>query len=1205
MNFEILHGFSVLFLFCVFAVILKEKVRLQTWLKSIIITSILGLIIIVDMLYPLKSIFDFAVDGSGIFVGLSVVFFGPWYSLATFIPVTLCHIYLGQETLLPGVVAMFISYVVGLFFHYTYKKRVISYGNVKLKKPMLLMGLITQTLILADYYLLSNLEINGTSAYKALLLLIIYPLCTLAVGYMMEVWKNKGRAMVNLNEQKEEYRILVEDPIDMIVKVDMQGLIYYANKSFCKTFGKDQDKIVGSSFFPKLRDDDVLDTEQFRKDIFTAPYRTHQEHEMLTVYGWRWLDWICTSVSKESQSSFLYVAVGRDVTERKLIEQKMISAQLRYKSLIDFSPNPIFIDLNRNVIFANSACLDLFGYENISEFIGQNPTGLLFDEADQPGLLKQLDFIEKNIGKAVKFEVDLKKKDGEVLHVEIAASSFENDGQNAIHVIVHDITKRKRDEQAIQKQKNRLEKVERLSKMGGFEINYITGEHWWSPQMYRFVSSDLKSIFPTDEEICDMVHPDDAEYVKDCIQHFREGRLPEERDFRSNPKYGEIIYVSPTWRLKLSEDGKPQECSGTVHDVTERRQIEEALREREAYLSLTLMSIEDGVITTDSDGRINRMNKTACKLTEYNCSENNGCKLSNVFNVIDGTTKAPVIDFVEYVIKEDHGSFFMENLILVSSTGKEYHIELTVSPIKDTKGWINGLILVFSDVSERFAYQESLEAERSLLRSVIDSLPFSLYIKDSNCKKLLVNKKELEYLHLPLEEVIGKNDFDLFPNTYAEEYVRDDKMVLKGNPVYDRLEMLPDSESNGSRWLSTTKIPFYDKNHNIRGLIGFGIDVTQKVADDEQIRLLTQGVEQSPAAIIITDLEGTVIYVNSRYEEMTGLKAFEVYGQVLNILSKTGEDRDLASLIWNNIKAGRKWEGETLYRSVKGRKTWQSVQISPILTDKKLVTNYIVVLEDISVQKKMLNDLILARQKAEENDRLKSAFLANMSHEIRTPMNGILGFSDLLKDPQLTGEEQTFYIGLIEKSGRRMLNIINDIIDISKIEAGQMVVTFAPTDINEVLLYLKDFFDPEAEEKNIQLNCHLGLSDTQSIIVTDKNRFSQVLSNLIKNAMKFTTSGSIDFGYNLERQILTFYVKDSGIGIEPDKLDKIFERFVQGDLMLTRKFEGAGLGLSISKALVEKMGGNIWVISKMGEGSIFKFTLPYKLPAPDDKIPRF
>jgi len=249
---------------------------------------------------------------------------------------------------------------------------------------------------------------------------------------------------------------------------------------------------------------------------------------------------------------------------------------------------------------------------------------------------------------------------------------------------------------------------------------------------------------------------------------------------------------------------------------------------------------------------------------------------------------------------------------------------------------------------------------------------------------------------------------------------------------------------------------------------------------------------------------------------------------------------------------------------------------------------------DITERKRAEVELIHAKEKAEESDRLKSAFLANMSHEIRTPMNGILGFADLLKEPKLSGEEQQHYISIIQESGARMLNIINDIISISKIESGQMETMMTETNLRDQIQYLLIFFRPEAEDKGLLLFSSNVYSQEEIVVKTDKEKLYAILANLIKNAIKFTQSGAIEFGYIKKENVIEFYVKDTGVGITEKQQEIIFERFRQVNESINREFEGAGLGLSISKAYVELLGGKIWVESKPGIGSTFYFTLPHK-----------
>lgn len=235
---------------------------------------------------------------------------------------------------------------------------------------------------------------------------------------------------------------------------------------------------------------------------------------------------------------------------------------------------------------------------------------------------------------------------------------------------------------------------------------------------------------------------------------------------------------------------------------------------------------------------------------------------------------------------------------------------------------------------------------------------------------------------------------------------------------------------------------------------------------------------------------------------------------------------------------------------------------------------------------------VRAEESAEESNKLKTIFLHNISHEIRTPMNGIMGFIQLLKSPDLSEENKLDYIKAIEQSGTRMLNLINDLIDLSELEAGIISCNSKETNLNRMFGQLFNFFKPQADNKNLGIDYKTEFSDESCTIETDEIKLYQILNHLLKNALKFTKEGAVSFGYYLKSNMLVFYVQDTGIGIHESHKGIIFERFTQVEMSVSRKFEGAGIGLSIVKSYVELLGGTIWVESELGKGSVFSFTIP-------------
>ena len=307
---------------------------------------------------------------------------------------------------------------------------------------------------------------------------------------------------------------------------------------------------------------------------------------------------------------------------------------------------------------------------------------------------------------------------------------------------------------------------------------------------------------------------------------------------------------------------------------------------------------------------------------------------------------------------------------------------------------------------------------------------------------------------------------------------------------------------------------------------------------------------------------------------------------------------------------------------LEGNELWFYSTITPVLSDNGDIDYIMVVSTDITKRKaaeesiKLKNkqiaaqnkkyerlnkelqqsniELIKAKEKAEESEELKSAFLANMSHEIRTPLNAILGFAHLLKnDINLKEEEKEEFFEYIESGGKRLLRIITDIVDISKIDAKQISIEKEACNLNELIDTLKKQLSIQFENKKLNLSTSKGLSDVESTIFVDQTRLSQVISNLVENAGKFTNDGKIEFGYTLSGNFIKFYVKDSGIGIDPKDHEAIFQRFRQTDNSFSRKNSGTGLGLSIAKELTKLMQGDIWVESELNKGATFYFTIPF------------
>jgi PAS domain S-box-containing protein len=372
-----------------------------------------------------------------------------------------------------------------------------------------------------------------------------------------------------------------------------------------------------------------------------------------------------------------------------------------------------------------------------------------------------------------------------------------------------------------------------------------------------------------------------------------------------------------------------------------------------------------------------------------------------------------------------------------------------------------------------------------------------------------------------------------------------------------------------------------------------------QVKAEKELHKLSLAVEQSPNSVIITNMEGIIEYANQATLRLTGYSSHELIGKNPRIFSSGEKSEYEYKALWKTIGSGKEWKGEFHNRKKNGELYWESATISPIFDDIGNTIHYLAIKQDVTDSKLLNLELIAAKEKAEESDHLKTAFLHNITHEIRTPMNAIVGFSSLLKDPDLTQDQYDHFSDLIIQSSDQLLSIITDIVSIATIEAGQEKIAKNNCNINALGALINRQCSFKAKDKNIDLSFSSHLADDDANIITDETKLTQILNNLVYNGIKFTSRGHIKFGYTLNNKQLEFFVEDTGIGIPTEMHEEIFKRFRQVESTNTRKYGGSGLGLSISRAYVELLGGKLWVESALGKGSVFRFTLPFRQVSAD------
>lgn len=370
-------------------------------------------------------------------------------------------------------------------------------------------------------------------------------------------------------------------------------------------------------------------------------------------------------------------------------------------------------------------------------------------------------------------------------------------------------------------------------------------------------------------------------------------------------------------------------------------------------------------------------------------------------------------------------------------------------------------------------------------------------------------------------------------------------------------------------------------------------DISERKLAEEQVILLSRAIEQSPVTVMITNKEGLIEYVNPRFSEVTGYSVNEVLGKNPRILQSGEHSKEFYRELWNTILSGKNWQGKLHNKRKNGESYWEDALISPILDNQGNISYFLGIKEDTTEKRKMMDDLLEAKEKAEESDRLKSAFLANMSHEIRTPLNSIMGFSELITDADSTDKEKELYSRNILNSGNQLLSIITNVIEISKIETGELEIAPSSFSLSEILVSLGEEFRMQAAEKGLILRT-MNIDDAHGVTLqSDKNRVLQILRQLLVNAIKFTGDGTIEINYLLRPGTFEISIKDTGIGIPEEFHAAIFQRFRQVQQAYTRRYGGIGLGLAIAQGTAEQLGGKISVVSEPGNGSTFTLELPH------------
>jgi len=534
-----------------------------------------------------------------------------------------------------------------------------------------------------------------------------------------------------------------------------------------------------------------------------------------------------------------------------------------------------------------------------------------------------------------------------------------------------------------------------------------------------------------------------------------------------------------------------------------------------------------------------------------------------------------------------------EEDILLVIKGKKIWWNLSVIPETSPSNQQQTVIIILRNINRHKLIEEKLIASEQRYEMAMEAADLGIWDYVVGTEKTFYSRKwksilgyypdEIPDNYSIWEELLHPDDKDrmvLFINNFLKSDLR----------VYEAEFRLKHKNGNYI-WIKSRATVLRDENGKALRMLGTHRDITEEKKSASEYKKLHQALMQSPISVVITDKDGYIEFFNPAFCKITGWKDQEILGKKPSILKSGFQSAIFYEKLWKTISSGNEWQGEFKNRKKNGEYYWELASISPIKNNFGTITHYVKIAENISYLKKIEKDLKKAKQDAEIANNYKNHFLSNMSHEIRTPINTIIGFSELIKNENLPIHKRNKYSGIIEENSQSLLRLIDDIIDVAKIEANELKIKKEACSLGDLFSELEmtySNFLKRKQKQNLELLFQIPEEAHHDVIFTDPYRLKQIISNLFLNALTHTDHGQIEIGYTiLNENKLRFFVSDTGSGIPSHRLKNIFRRFTQTEETLDPNSQSSGLGLSICKDLTTLLGGDITVKSVEGEGTVF------------------
>jgi PAS domain S-box-containing protein len=913
-------------------------------------------------------------------------------------------------------------------------------------------------------------------------------------------------------------------------------------------------------------------------------------------------------------------------------KQEVEENELKFRMMYENTSIGIaVISLDFKIMAANNAYCKMLGYSE-KELLGKNLEETAHPEVVAENIQLQIQ-LKKGEIPSFQLEKQFIHKSGKTVHGLLNATIIKNNDDEPLYFLgnVQDITTRRQAEFALQKNETKLRRIYRVAPVGiGMVVDRILKDV--NPRICEMTGYTCEELIGQSARV---LYPNKEEYEFVGREKYAQIREKEtgEVETRWKKKDGTIINVL----LASTPTDMNDFFKGVIFtalDITQQKEAEKALLDSELKYRRIAENVTDVVWVSDLNMKPTYISPSVKRVLGIDPDEYLKRPLTESYPMETLQTFQQVL--TRELEKEsdpncDKTRVFEIEVKRFNSDGSIGWDALRATFLRDENLDPVAIQGVSRDITERKQAELIRQMQYNIAKATISAKNLNTLF-DSISRELnsVIDARNIFIAFYEKETglfraILERDGKDEIPQWPAEKsltgYVlkqnksvhlkKDEILQLQQNGIIELIgttaeawlgvPLVIDNDTYGAVVIQNYDNPNAYGASSIQILELIAYELSTFIGRDrarEKVLELSRAVEQSSVSVIIIDVNRRIEYVNPYFTELTGYTFDEVVGQSIEKYRTDYHTQEFYDHMWKTILAGENWEGEIQNRKKSGALYWENAIISPIENNDGVITNVVAIKEDITDRKQMFEELIEAKEKAEESDRLKTAFLQNMSHEIRTPLNAIAGFSGMLNKPSLSGEKRRRFVSIIQNSSNQLLSIVTNILTISSLETKQERVIITPVSINDVLEELHTIFKKQAHQKNISLCKFMALANHKSEVYTDRTKVTQVLSNLISNALKFTHQGTIEFGYKLKRNgsvdELEFFVKDTGIGITKEEQEIIFKRFQQARKSINKLYGGTGLGLSISKGFVEILGGKMWVKAEPKKGSTFYFTLPYK-----------